>query len=514
MSFRKTISHIKPFRFFTPPQSIGAALKDLKTKPASHWEKLGERRMLGLFKYVYKTVPAYQKFLKEHDIDGHRVKTMQDFKSLPVIDKDSYLKKYEYHDLFPNRDLSNVTTISATSGSTGEPFYFPRGEEQDAQYEYVAEIFMKNQFEIDKKSTLGVIGFGLGIWIGGIFTYKNFNRIAAKGYRLSLAPVGTNVDLFLKTLKKIALFYDQILLMGYPPFVKDVIDEAGNHGINWKDYDIKVLMAAEGFSEKFRSYLAKKAYLTNPFKDTINVYGTVEFGTMAHETALTNLIRTLALGNKKVFQAIFPKANRLPTLVQYHPPIVNFETINDEVVATGYGCTIPLVRYRFPDIGGVIQFDNMVVRLKEQGIDIYREAKAHGIGKTILRLPFVYVYERSDHAIIIRGVNIYAEEVRHALQNEKLEEFITGKFSMERREDKRMNEYFEVNVELKNGINATPNLEKQVQEIVVETLRKINSEYNDQYQSVPHLMSPPIILWPYQHPTHFKVGGKQKWVKK
>lgn len=506
------------FEFFTARPTMDTVIRELKTQPASHWEKRGERYALAMFRYAYKTVPAYKKFLTAHGIHGDKIKTIADFSALPVMDKHSYLGKYDYQDLFPNRDLSSVTTISATSGSTGEPFYFPRGEEQDWQARYVGEIFLANQFGAgDKdKSTLAIIGFGMGIWIGGILTYKYFNTLAQKGYRLASIPVGSNVETFLKAVKKFAPLYNQIILVGYPPFIKDAIDQAHEYGVDWKKHTVKILTAAEGYSENFRAYIAKKTFLKNPLTDTINIYGTVELGTMAHETPLSNLIRKIAVERPEVFATIFPDVNlnRLPTLVQYHPYIVYFEEAAGEVVATGCGSSMPLLRYRFPDRGGVIPYDTMAAKLKSVGVDILADARKMKIADTIMRLPFVYIYERSDHAVIIRGANIYAEEVRAALQNPSLEKSVTGKFTMSRQESKDMDEYLEINVELKKGVSASPVLAEKIKNIIVDFLNKNNSEFSDQYQSVPKIMTPPIVLWPYQDAVYFRSGIKQKWVRK
>lgn len=503
---------MKGFTFFAPSPAA-RALEDLKNKSASHWEQSGEQMALNLFQYASQTVPAYQALLKEHGVESASIRTIEDFKNIPLLDRNSYLKKYEYADLFPDRDLSRVTTISATSGSSGEPFYFPRGEEQDLQYEYVAEVFLRNQFEIDKKRTLAVLGFGLGIWIGGMISFKVLNRIAAKGYHLAVAPVGPDIGLFLKVVKKFGQFFDQVLLMGYAPFIKDVVDEASSHGIDWRDCHVKIFTAAEGWSEKLRQYLAEKTFLKNPFADTFNLYGTVELLANGHETPLSNLIRKMAAENESVFRKIFPYARHLPTLGQYHPYLIYSEEVKGEVISTGYGASIPLVRYRFPDRGDVVPFDEMVERLKEVGVDIGREAVEAGISHTIQRLPFVYIHERSDQAIIVRGANIYAEEIKQALQDVSLENLVTTKFTMIKKEDEHMNAYFEVNVELRKDVTANEDLERRIQTTIVETLKKTNSEYNDQYRSVPAIMTPPVVLWPYHNSTYFESGGKQKWMK-
>lgn len=502
------------FQFFhKPSKSIEDTLKELKSKDASHWEEEGEKMVLRLFHFAAQTVPAYKKFLEDKLIDTEAIDSMEVFRNVPLIDKDSYLRKHDYPDLFPNRDISSSTTFAATSGSTGEPFYFPRGEEQDWQYEYGAELFLKNQFEIGKKKTLGIIGFGMGIWIGGVFTYKTLNRIAEKGYKLSLAPVGPNIELFLKVVKKFGHMYDQLLLMGYPPLIKDILDEANDYGVDWKKYDIKILTAAEGFSERFRDYLVKKAAIKNPSKDVINIYGTVEMGTMAHETAISSIIRRIAVKHEALYKRIFSDAHRLPTLAQYHPYLAYFEEVNGEVVGSGFGSSIPLVRYRFFDKGGVIPFDDMMRRLTDARVDIKQAMRQEGIVDLTLKLPFVYVYERSDNTIVVRGANIYAEEVRLALQHNSLESHITGKCTLEKREDKESNHYFTIHVELKKHEKVSQALAKGICDIVVAHLNKTNSEFNDQYRSVPQKITPRVALWPYQHPEYFATGSKHKWVR-
>lgn len=497
--------------FFVYPDSIDAELKALKAEPAGRWEQAGREKAVELFRYVADKVPAYQEALKKEGISPDSVESAPDFEKLPLLSKDAYLRAYPYPDLFPERDFSDATTVSATSGSSGEPFYFPRGRMQDAQYEYLVELFLKNQWELDKKKTLALIGFGMGIWIGGIFTYKVLNRIADKGYRLTAVPVGPNIELYLKTFKQLAGQYDQIILMGYPPFIKDVIDEGADYGIDWSKHRLRIMTAAEEFSEQFRAYLAKYAGLANAYADTISIYGTVELGTMANETALANLIRKIAVDRPEVFKKLFPKASRQPTLAQYHPALTYFQQAGDEVVGSGYGSSIPLLRYRFPDMGGVIPFDDMLAKLKDTGIDVLEEAKKAGIAEMVLRLPFVYVYGRADHTIILRGANIYPDEIRHALGQEPASKNVTGKFTMIKKEDEQSNEYLELNIELRKGVRPEPGMAEQLAKDIAAYLAEHNTEYADQYKSAPDMVTPRVMLWAYKSPEYFSGAGKQKW---
>lgn len=505
---------MKKFNYFNLPRNIDNELKKLKTKPASYWEKRGNNIMLKFLKYVYSTTPAYKKFLKKYKINPINIKTIKHFEALPQITKDNYLRKYKYTDLFPKKDFLSATTFSATSGSTGEPFYFPRRKEHDSEYEYLTEIFLKNQFDIDKKSTLAIMGFALGVWIGGIFTYRVLNAISEKGYKFTVMPVGTNRDQFLKTVKKFGHLYDQIILMGYPPFIKDVIDESKSYKINWKKYKIRILTAAEGYSDKFGNYIAKETHIKNKFNDIINMYGTVELGTMAHETALSNLIKFIAVNNKKIFKKLFGDIANIPTLAQYYPHIIHFEEVDKKIIASGYGSSIPLIRYNFSDLGGVIPFDKMRDKLKYVGVDIIKEAKKYKINRKILKLPFVWVYARSDFAIVFRGANIFPEEIKNALVNKNITNFITGRFTIIRKENKKLSQILEINIELKKNIKFSKKIAERVQEIIINELCATNSEFNNEYTSHPSKATPKIVLHEHESKKYFSRQGKQKWVDK
>ena len=466
---------------FKIPRDISKSIDQLKVKEPGFWEKKGLTSAIRLANYAKWKVPAYEKFLRKNGFKSDYVSGSKAFKDLPYVDKNNYLRKSKYVDLFPKGLVNGATTLSSTSGSTGEPFYFPRGEGEDSQYEYIAEVFLRNQFEIENKRTLGLIGFGLGIWIGGIYTYKNFNKISSKGYPLTLAPVGTNKEIYLKTLSKMADLFEQIILMGYPPFVKDVLDEANEYGVDLSKYEVKIFTATESFSERFRDYLAKKAFIKNKYKDILNVYGSVELGTMSHETPLANLIRSLAVKNKKVYKAIFGDVELLPTLAQFYPHIVYFEEVEGELYGTGFATSFPLVRYRFHDRGGVVGFDEMIRRLSDVGVDIFELAKKEGLSSTIMKLPFVFVHERSDFVVVVRGANIYPQNVKAGLQTVQLEDKVTGRFTMKKEEDKNHDERLLVHVELKGGVKQTESLSDEIREEIVNSLLKQNSEYNYLY---------------------------------
>ena len=503
---------------FTLPQEfkdIPRLLKDLETKSENYWIKRGEKQALRLFHLMAQRVPAYKSFLKENKIVPEKIKTIQDFKSIPTIDKNNYLKKYPLEKLCWDGKFKNKQwVISATSGSTGDPFYFPREKFQDLQYATTAELYLRTNFDIHNKSTLYIDAFGMGVWIGGLFTYQAIKHVAENGnYKLSIITPGTNKSELLKAVKALGHKFDQIIIGAYGPFLKDALDDGEREGIKWRDYNLGFIFSAEGFTETFRDYVIKKAGLKNPYKDTLNHYGTVDLGTMSYETPIAILARRVAVRNKEIYSSLFGETVKLPTLTQYMPEMFFFEDLSGNLICSAFS-GLPLVRYDLKDHGGVTTFKELNTIFSNENIDLRKEAKKGEIEDTIWSLPFVYVYERSDFAVSFYAANVYPETIKRALQNRTVEKSITGKFTMMTKSDSQENQYLEINVELKSGIKESKSLHRKATDLVTKQLLRESSEYRNTHDAIGERAIPNIVFWPYEDPRYFQPGTKQKWIEK
>lgn len=486
----------------------------LRTKTSDFWIEEGKKRSLALFHEAAKRVPAYKDFLKQHGVDSKKIKTWEDFQKVPLIDKKNYLKKYPLEKLCWDGALNHPMVFTSTSGSTGDPIYFCRGEKLDWQSSLIHELFLKNTAHGIKKPTLVIVGFGMGVWIGGLITYKAFEIAAQRGnYPVSIITTGINKKEIFRALKILAPKYHQTIIVGYPPFIKDIIDESEGEGVDIKKLRVRFLFAAEAFTEKFRNHIAEKAGVKNVFTDTLSVYGSADIGTMAYETTISILIKRLALKNKSIFKDLFSHATKVPTLAQFNPLHINFEALEDgEVVLTG-DSAIPLVRYAIGDHGGVFSFNEMEKLTKKYGVDIRKEEKKVGIKETH-QLPFVYVYERNDNATTIYGLLIYPEIIREALLDKMLAKSLTGKFNMETKFDKKQDQFLEINLELRKGEKTTGALKKNTEKMIFNELRAKSSEFKELSDFLGKRARPKLVFWPAEHPTYFKPGVKQKWTKK
>lgn len=487
--------------------------KLLKSKPESFWQQRGEVMALRLFHEMAGRVPAYREFLKTHNFNPKNVKTIEDYKNVPLISKDNYLRKYPLEQLCWDGDLVNRSTVvSATSGSTGEPFYFPRTDLQDEFYALTAELYLRENFQIHKKTTLYIDAFAMGIWIGGVFTYEAVHRVAQKGYALSVITPGINKVEVINAVRRLGPQFDQVIIGCYPPLLRDIVDLGIEEGLDWGEYNLGVVFSAEGFSEEFRDYIARHGQLSNIYTSTLNHYGTVDLGTMSHETPLAVMVRRLVVGNKALFKALFG-TTKLPTLTQYLPEMFYFEEVDGGVVCTSYS-GLPLVRYDLKDHGGVINLSTVGKTLVDHGKDLGAELDKNNLSGSKWNLPFVYVYERSDFSVTFVGAQIYPEEIRRVLLQPAFSGKLTDKFTMEVKFDEAMNSQLVINCELKNGHSPDDELAREFQVALVASLLAENSEYASNYSSYGAKIDPIIKLWPHGDPIYFNGKGKQGWVKK
>lgn len=483
-----------------------------KTKRASlPHESSSEDHALRLFHRAARDVPAYKHYLKANGIKPDRIESAADLKQVPPIDKKNYLRAYPYKDLFWGGTLSTSHVMTSTSGSTGDPFYFARSHAVDEQSALVHERFFLHSSLSKTKPTLVIVCFGMGVWIGGLITYQAFQMLGKRGHPISVITPGINKAEIFKILRLLAPQYEQIILAGYPPFIKDILDEAGEAGIAMERYRMAMVFAAEAFSEHFRDYIAQKAHIRSPLTDTMNIYGSADLGTMAAETSLSISIRRLAGEDPALFAGIFGSTSKTPTLAQFIPSFTTFEEDGGDLFVTG-DSAMPLVRYAIGDRGGVLAFEDMERITATHGVDIQKVIRAAKITPSFLKMPFVYVYERSDLSVTLYGLQIYPEVIRETLIEETFSSLLTGRFTLATKYDERHDQYLEINIELRRQRETDEALVSHLADEIQKNLKLKNGEYRELSSFLGTRAEPRLIFWPYEDPTYFRRDIKQRWV--
>lgn len=482
---------------------------DLSRLLAAHATAEATPHLLELFQRTTRGVPAYARFLAEHGVDTTQVRTLEDFHKLPLTTKANYHQRYPLADRCRDGSLSSSDMIAASSGSTGEPTFWPRFLSDELAVTARFEQVFRDSFLADGRRTLAVVCFPLGTWVGGMFTASCCRHLATKGYELTLVTPGNHQAEIFRVVRALAPQFEQTVLLGYPPFLKDVIDAGIAEGVPWHSFSLKLVLAGEVFSEEWRTLVCERAGMQHPLTDFASLYGTADGGVLGNETPLTIAIRRFLAERSDVAQALFGEA-RLPTLVQYDPCQRYFEEHERTLVFSADG-GVPLLRYHISDSGGTFGHDALLERLRDFGFDAELAARTAGATR-LHRLPFVYVFGRSHFAVSYYGANVFPDTVSIGLEQPETRAFVTGKFVIEVIEDHERNRQLAIAVELAPGVASEPELATRLANATLAVLLRLNSEFANYVPKERQL--PRITLWPPGHPDYFPVGVKHRYSRK
>ncbi len=486
----------------------------LRQKDESFWSRMGEQRALKLFHMAAKRVPAYKHFLRMHRVNPDRIKTIRDFAHVPITDKKNYIQQYPLADRSWDGTLRNQKIAAISSGTTGEPTFWLRGDFQEFEQGIVHELLYRYLFDIEKYRTLLVIGFPMGIYVSGVATAFPSFLVATKGYPLTIASVGNSKNQILRTVKHLQKDYEQIILAGHPFFIKDVIEAGRTAGIMWSRKKMRVMFCSEEFSEHWRSYVAECTGIKQDLKSLINVYGSSDLLLIGYETPISIFCRMLAEDNPLFRRRLFDEeAATAPQLFQYNPLLRHIEAENGELLFTS-ASGIPLIRFNIHDAGKVMPYRDIADALDEALAGWKQKLHNQSNGAPVWRLPFVVLRGRNDQTVIFYAVNIYPDHIRIALDHDPFFGKITGKFTLRKCNTKRMDAYLEVHIELRGGIKQNAGLVERIRNHLVRRLKEVNIEYADASARLDKDLRPRVRLWPYQHPKYFRPGTKPRYIAK
>jgi phenylacetate-CoA ligase len=324
-----------------------------------------------------------------------------------------------------------------------------------------------------------------------------------------VATPGNNKAEIFRVVREMAPHFEQTVLLGYPPFVKDVIDAGAAEGIDWASYSPKLVFAGEVFSEEWRSLMGQCIDSVSPCHDSASLYGTADGGVLGNETPLSIAIRRWLANHPEAARGLFGES-RLPTLVQYDPASRFFEMHEGTLVVSGEN-SVPLVRYHIADKGGVLSYEEMWNFLREQGVQSLCEM---GLNKDfqLRNLPFVYVFGRADFTVSYYGANIYPENVTVGLEQPEIMAWVTGKFVLETRDTKDGDKYLHIAVELLPGIEPEVTMAPVIAASIRAQLLRLNSEFANYTPAERQL--PRITLRSFADAEYFPAGVKHRYTRK
>lgn len=363
--------------------------------------------------------------------------------------------------------------------------------------------------------------------ISGVFTAFCTRSLSQKEYLISQITPGNNPDEILRISSLFSLF-DQVVLMGYPPFVKMIIDKGNTVSAEyWKPYHLKFVFAGEVFSEEWRSLLAARSHVDDLEKDIVSMYGTADAGVLATETVLSVKLRRFFASNPGISKSFF-KLDRIPSLMQYDPLTRYLEIKQDDNTLavsalpwTLMGETdeeaakrlaLPLEKYAIGDNGGIINFEDMIkfVNLNKEvdPISVHSIMDLIESGSRYRVLPFVWVFGRKFWTVSLYGANVFVENVMAGLEQPEISEFVTSKFVLSVSGDPDDCRLL-IRIEL-----VTSNIPEKFKEtcglVIKDQITRLNSEYKNYVPEQKQI--PEIVLHSTGDLPYFKTGVKHQYI--
>ncbi|PPD42211.1 MAG: phenylacetate--CoA ligase [Methylobacter sp.] len=480
----------------------------LDTLLAGQQSGQAERKCLDLFRRCAAEVPAYRQFLAAHHINPAGIGSYPAFQALPLMDKSNYMQAYPLPERCFGGSLKGADRIAVSSGSTGRPTFWPRSATYELDVAVRFEQVFHDSFRAHERSTLAIVCFALGNWVGGLFTTSCCWHLARKGYPLLVATPGNNKAEIFRVVRELSPHFEQTVLLGYPPFVKDVLDAGSAEGIDWRAYHPKLVFAGEVFSEEWRSLVGQRIGSESPCSDSASLYGTADGGVLGNETPLSIAIRRWLSTRPEAARELFGES-RLPTLVQYDPSSRFFEVHEGTLVVSGEN-SVPLLRYHIADKGGLLGYDGLWAFLRAHGVHSLGDLGLNGDFQP-RNLPFVYVFGRADFTVSYYGANIYPENVTVGLEQPDILAWVTGKFVLETAESDAGDKYLHIAVELLPEIIPDEAMKPAIAASIRKQLLRLNSEFAN-YTPVERQM-PQITLHPFADPGYFPVGVKHRYTR-
>jgi phenylacetate-CoA ligase len=468
-----------------------------------------DHHLSSWWRQVHAQVPAYRRFLAQQGLAEIAVYDTRGFQKLPLMTKDNYMRAFPLAERCRGGMLAGCDMVAVSSGSTGAPAFWPRNMRDEFDIATRFEQVFVDSFRADRKATLAIVCFALGTWVGGMYTTHCCRLLSLRGYPVTVVTPGNNKGEIFRVVRELAHGFEQIVLLGYPPFVKDVIDSGVADGISWQDFNVKFVFAGEVFSEEWRQRLCERVGADDVCATAASLYGTADGGVLGNETPLSVAIRRLLARFPAAAAELFSEA-RLPTLVQYDPRSRYFEVHDGTLVVSG-DAGVPLVRYHIADSGGLIPFQVMMEFLRTRIHDL--DAELSTVQAYPARpLPFVYVFGRADFTVSYFGANIYPENVAVGLERSDVHKWLTGKFVLNVREGSQGPAELVVVAELAPDEAPSELRERALAQAIVAELRRLNSEFANYVPAEFQL--PRVVLRTHGDPQYFPLGVKHRYTRK
>jgi phenylacetate-CoA ligase len=440
--------------------------------------RISKHRAVALARRAGKRVPAYQAHYGPPRGDRFRAST---FQLVPPTDKETFVKRYRVEDrcwggTLPTRGV----TVDESSGSTGNPTNWVRGWDERMDTKALLQFSFSATF--GREPIFAINAFVLGAWATGMIVSQSLGELCV------MKSTGSDARKILSTMASFGTGYHYVI-MGYPPFLKSLIDD---HDFDWTEYTVDAIYGGEAITDQMRAHLSKT------FGRVIGSYGASDLEiNIAYENECTIALRTALGSDADLRRELVQDFGSLPSVFQYNPLDYYIES-NDQhelLVSINRPSNIaPKIRYNIHDVGSVMRYGDVLAAIRRaRRLDIIESLQARDV--RVLKLPFLFHYGRSDLSVTFFGAKISPDGIRQSLDAIPGMHHAMESFQAFNAENERSDAIMVVAVELAPGHSRADFDVAEIQASFAAELGKIDGDFAAVYATAPDDRKPEVRLY-------------------
>jgi phenylacetate-CoA ligase len=433
----------------------------------------GEKSLIRSFKRAASGVPAYKRLLAAGNVRVEDVHDIASFKAqVPIVTKEMIFPDNDIADLCVEGTFQSMSSVMTSSGFSGQFAFGISSEQNRKETVFGLDTTLDYIFQTSRKKTLFINCLPMGVTIPTT---------------LPVANTSIRSDMALAIYTKFKKDFDQFLFISDPHFLKKILEDGLEQGIDWKTANVHLITGDDWVPETFRAYLGDILGTDWNASNRAFVGGTMgvcELGlSLFHESMHSVRIQRLAYENRELRYALYGAGvDVLPTLFHYYPHKTYLELSGEgdgprDLVISMLGDSplIPMFRYNVKDMAALIPYKRIVEVLSDFGY-------AHLAPE--LKLPLVALFGRTGRCVTVPGGSVSPEQIKEGLYTDfTVAAATTGLFRLSKEQDTAL-----IELQLKKGVTPDTDMEDRFRKAVLKCIPVESRIQLYPYQSYPYQM--------------------------
>jgi len=330
--------------------------------------ELQEEKLRKTVRRMYENVPLYRSRMQEKGLEPGDIKTLDDLRHLPFIDKPDLRDEFPFG-LFSS-PKSDIVRIQGSSGTTGKPVL---AGYTAADIELWSECMARTLAACGTtKDDIVQVAYGYGLFTGGLGAHQGASKIGAMTVPMSSGNTARQIMMMTELKASV--------LCCTPSYALHLGETMAEMGLKPSDIPLRAAaLGAEPWSEEMRARIEQILGI-----DAIDIYGLTEI--CGPGVSFECLEKNGMHINEDYFIAEIIDPETLEPLPMGEKGELVFSSVGKE--------GMPLLRYRTHDI----------CRLTDEKCEC---------GRTFTRM--MRITGRSDDMVVIRGVNVFPSQIESVL---------------------------------------------------------------------------------------------------